>query len=136
MKILIASSKHFYNKIEEIKSHLENKGHIIALPNSYNEPFKEDEMKNMSREKHIEWKSAMLKKHSKNIMPNDAILVLNFNKNQELNYIGGATFLEIAKAWELNKIIFLYNPIPNNLFKDELTAINPIVLEGNLDLIK
>jgi len=43
--------------------------------------------------------------------------------------------LEMFKAWELGKKIFLYNPIPNNMLKDEIQGINPIVINGNLEQI-
>ena len=135
MKIFIVCSKHFYNKIPEIKIKLENIGHKVAMPNSYDAPMKEEEMKKQSKDKHIEWKAEMLKRDKQNIEPNEAILVLNFEKNNQLNYIGGATFLEIFRAWEMGKKIFLYNPIPENIFKDELIGINPIIINGNLQQI-
>ena len=78
----------------------------------------------------------MMKKDKDNILPNDAILVLNFEKNGQENYIGGATFLEIYKSWELGKKIFLFNPIPESNFKDELIGINPIIINGNFEGIK
>ena len=136
MKIFIASSKHFYSKIPKIKTKLEGLGHQVALPNSYDKPLKEEEMKNRGLESHVSWKSEMIKKDKKNIEPNDAILVLNFAKNGQSNYIGGATFLEIYKAWELNKKIFLYNPIPKNILKDEITGMNPVILNKDLTKIK
>jgi len=136
MKIFIASSKHHYSRIPEIKKKLEELGHVITLPNSYDSPLKEEEMKKLSKEEHIKWKSEMMRRDKNNIIPNDAILVLNFEKNNIPNYIGGATFLEIYKAWELNKKIFLINPIPESNFKDELLGINPIILNGNLEEIK
>ena len=136
MKIFIASSKHLYHKIPEIKNKLESMGHIVTLPNSYDEPFKEEEMKQLSPEEHTKWKAEMMRRDVINIQPNDAILVLNFEKKGQPNYIGGATFLEIYKAWDLRKKIFLYNPIPDNMFKDELIGINPLIINGNLELIK
>jgi diphthamide synthase subunit DPH2 len=136
MKIFIICSKHFYHKIPEIKNILEEKGHQIHLPNSFDAPFKEEEMKLKGKEFHQEWKSKMLAKDKENILPNDAVLVLNLEKNGQENYIGGATFLEIYKAWELNKKIYLYNPIPKNILEDELKAFNPIIINQNLEKIK
>jgi hypothetical protein len=78
----------------------------------------------------------MLRRDKQNIEPNDAILVLNFQKHHQPNYIGGATFLEIFRAWEMNKKLFLYNPIPDNIFKDELTGMNPLILNQDLSKIK
>lgn len=78
----------------------------------------------------------MLKKDEKNILHQEAILVLNFEKKRIPNYIGGATFLEIYKAFELNKKIFFYNPLPKCSFTDELIAIDPIIINGDLNKIK
>ncbi len=135
MKIFIACSKHFYHKIPEIQKKLENQGHKITLPNSYDNPFKEEELKRLSREEHIEWKSKMMRNDKKNIKPNDAILVLNFEKKDIPNYIGGATFLEIYKSWELGKKIFILNNLPRCSFTDELIGFNPKILNGDLTKI-
>ncbi|HLC86775.1 MAG TPA: hypothetical protein VJH65_00660 [Candidatus Nanoarchaeia archaeon] len=97
MKIQIGCSKHFYENIPPIKDYLESKGHVISLPNSYDEQLKEERLKSLS--------------------------------------FGGATFLEIYTAWKLSKRIFLYNPIPENIFTDELTGINPKVINRNLEEI-
>ena len=48
-----------------------------------------------------------MKLHEPKVKANDAGLVLNFEKKGIPNYIGGGTFMEIIKAWELNKKIFL-----------------------------
>ncbi len=67
----------------------------------------------------------------------DAVLVLNLAKNGVENYIGGNTFLEIGFAHILNQKIFLYNPIPKNpLYETEIDAMNPIIINGDLSLIK
>jgi len=105
------------------------------LPNSYEEPFKEEALKKLNKKEHIVWKQKMMKLHEPKIKKVDAIIVLNFEKNNIPNYIGGATFMEIVKAWELNKKIFFYNNIPNGSFTDELTGINPILINQDLNLI-
>lgn len=136
MKIFIVCSKHFYESVSEIKEQLENQGHEITLPNSFDEPFREERMKELGEKEHISFKQEMMKLHEPKVKANDAILVLNLEKNGELNYIGGGTFMEIVKAWELNKNIFLLNPAPKNIFHDELTSMNPIIINGDLNLIK
>lgn len=136
MKIFVACSKHFYDRIPEIKKRLEEKGHEVTLPNSYDEPYREEEVKKRSLEEHVQWKSEMMRRDKRNIEPNDAVLALNFKKNNQPNYIGGATFLELYKAWEMGKLLFLYNPIPDSIFTDELTGMNPTILNGDLDAIK
>ncbi len=136
MKIFICSSKHLYHKVPEIKAVLEKSGHKITLPNSYEQPLMEEEMKKIGKEEHASWKSSMMLEQGKKVKENDAILVLNYEKNDQQNYIGGATFLEIFKAFELGKKIFLINPIPENIFKDELLGMRPVILNGDLSKVK
>ncbi len=121
--------------IPPIKEFLEKAGHIITLPNSYDDPFKEEEVKKNDPSNHSKWKSDMIKKQDEKIISNDAIFVINFDKNSIKNYIGGATFLEMFKAWERGKKIFLYNPIPDNMLRDEINAFSPIIINGDLSLI-
>lgn len=135
MKIFICCSKHFYDKIPNIQKELEKQGHNVQLPNSYSSPFKEEEIKRKSINEHREWKANMIREQGEKVKANDAILVLNYKKEEQENYIGGATFLEIFKAFELRKKIFFINPIPNNNLKDELMGMNPIILMGNLSNI-
>lgn len=136
MKIFIVCSKHFYHLVPPIKEALERAGHIITLPNSYDAPFKEEEMKKIGAEEHRIWKAGMIHLQLEKVKDNDAVLVLNFEKNSQQNYIGGATFLEIFRAFDLGKKIYLYNPIPENIFEDELKAMGPIVINGDLSLIQ
>lgn len=135
MKIFICASKHFYGKVAEIQKKLEEAGHKITLPNSYEEPLKEEEMKKAGKEEHLKWKSDMFKLQNIKIEDNDAILVLNFDKGDNKNYIGGAVFLEMFKAWELGRKIFLLNDIPESILKDEIIGFNPIIINGDLSKI-
>lgn len=73
--------------------------------------------------------------HYKEITESDAVLVLNFDKNGIKNYIGGNTLMEIGFAYVHYKKIFLLNPIPDMAYKDELEAIEPIIIDKNLSLI-
>ncbi|MCC6520517.1 hypothetical protein IT403_00835 [Candidatus Nomurabacteria bacterium] len=134
MKIFICASKHLYHHIPEIKTSLEEQGHVITLPNSYDNPAREQEKKNISPEEHKKWKQEMIRLQKEKVADNDAILVLNMNKNGQENYIGGATFLEIYMAFELGKKVFLFNPIPETSMKDELLAMVTLVINGDLSL--
>jgi predicted adenylyl cyclase CyaB len=134
MKIMVLCSKYFYEKVPEIKRLLENQGHEITLLNCFEEPFREERLKLISEEEHRKFKDEMMRLHEPKIKQVDAVLVLNFEKNGKQNYLGGATFMEVVKAWELNKKIFFYNPLPDCIFTDELKGINPVII--NKDLLK
>ena len=59
-----------------------------------------------------------------------------FDKNGKKNYIGGATFIEIYEAFMKNKKIYLYNDIPEGMLYDEISGFSPIVINGDLNLVK
>lgn len=140
MKILIICSKQFYSKIEEIKKELEKNNIEVFLPNCYDNPKMEEEMWNLGKKEHQEFKAKMYKQSEEVINNMDAVLVLNYDKEKDgvtyKNYIGGATFLEMYDTFRLGKKIYLYNEIPEGMLYDEIQGFNPIVLNGNLDLIE
>jgi len=70
------------------------------------------------------------------IKSGDAVLFCNFDKNGIPNYIGGNTLMEMGFAHVLNKKIFLLNSIPEMGYKDEIIAMQPTVLEGDLSKIE
>ena len=44
--------------------------------------------------------------------------------------------MEVIKAWEMNKKIFFYNPLPNCSFSDELRGMSLVVINGELELVR
>lgn len=139
MKILIICSKKFYSKIPDIKKQLEKKGMEVFLPNCYDNPTTEERMWNLGKKEHQEFKAKMFKQSEKIISKMDAVLVLNFDKEQNNivinNYIGGATFLEIYDAFRFKKKIYLYNEIPRGILYDEIEGFAPIIINGEVSLI-
>ncbi len=135
MKIFIVGSKYAFEKIPPIKEELERAGHIITVPSGFSDPFKELEMQKLSKEEYVQFKQQKLYEQGERVAANDAILVMNFEKHGQANYIGGATFLEVFKAWELGKKIFFYNPLPEGILHDELVGMNPLVINGDLSLV-
>src|SRR4051812_40750420 len=107
MKIYIAASKSAYDKIPHIKAELERAGHEITFPNGYGEPRAESKFQSLSPEEYANWKAGMIRHDGVVIAAHDAVLVLNFEKHGQPNYIGGAVFLEMFKAFDLGKKIFL-----------------------------
>lgn len=135
MKLFLICSKNFYDRIPDIKQSLESQGHEIRLPNCFDNPETEAKFRDLGTEEHSKWKSGMIKQSEDIIKDNDAVLVLNFDKNGIANYIGGATFLEMYDAFKLNKKIFIYNNIPEGMLKDEIIGFCPILIEADLNKI-
>ena len=97
-------------------------------------------MWDLGKEEHQKFKAKMYKQSEDTISNMDAVLVLNLDKEKNgliiKNYIGGATFLEMYDAFRLGKKIYLYNDIPKAMLFDEIEGFGPIIINGDLNLIK
>lgn len=136
MKILIICSKAFYSRIPPIKEKLEEMGHVVELPNSYYDSGAEKKAWDLGEKAHSEFKERMFRMSKERISTMDAVLTLNFEKNGKSNYIGGATFIELYEAFMGNKKIYLYNDIPEGMLYDEISGFSPILIHGDLSLVK
>lgn len=132
MNIFICSSKAFYDRIAPIAKQLQEQGHEIELPNSFDNPLAEQQAKELGKESHAIFKKTMFERSSRIIAACDAVLVLNFEKHGQANYIGGATFLEVYDAFRLGKKVYFYNPLPEGILHDELVSMVTKVIEGDL----
>lgn len=140
MTITIVGSSRFAKQMYEHKLLLEKLGHNVNLHEHYIAQAK-DEMEDptlMSKREHGLHKKEhdYIRYHYEEILNSDAILVLNFDKNGIKNYIGGNTLIEIAQAYVHNKKVFLLNPIPDLSYTDEIIAMDPIVINGDLKKIR
>ena len=73
-----------------------------------------------------------IKDHYKKIIPSDAVRVANYTKKNTPNYIGGNTLMEMGFAYVNDKTIFLLNDIPDMQYTDEIRAMYPIMLRGDI----
>ncbi len=128
MIITLCSSIKFSKEILETKISLEKMGHKVALP-FMKVPNGAAEHSKMKIDLDL------IRKHFRKIEKSDAILVLNLDKNGTKNYIGGNSFLEMGKAFDKGIPIFLLNGIPEVPYKDEIIAMKPNVLDGDLNKI-
>lgn len=140
MKIFIACSKWNYKFIPYVKNKLEELGHEVILPNYYDDPMIEERIKKFgSVQDHEEFCKLSFNVSRQKSLDSDAILVLNMDKKTEdgyyYNYVGGATLLEMYDSFLLNHPIYLYNPIPFNMLRDEIIGMQPIVIDGDLKKI-
>jgi nucleoside 2-deoxyribosyltransferase len=122
------------NKIIEVQNKLELLGHTVVVPKNLERHSAKTFSSSESTDEKI--KDDLIKGYFNEIGDSDAVLVLNLDKNEIKNYIGGNTFLEMGFAHVLNKKIYLLNEIPEVSYKDEIIAMQPIVLGGDLKKIK
>ncbi|MCK9393314.1 MAG: hypothetical protein WCX30_00145 [Candidatus Paceibacterota bacterium] len=137
MKIVICGSMTASKEMIEAEKKLQELGHEVVLPEFtyiYANMDTADEMHAASARNKVEYD--LIRGYFEKIKDSDAILVVNIEKNNIKGYIGGNTFLEMGFALILNKLIYLSNEIPNLNYRDEIAAMNPIVLNGDFARIK
>lgn len=145
MKIIIVASIQFTYEIEKVAKKLQQMGHEIEIPWAAKKILKGEidyDHFMATKEKHgdIEFRNKaeedLIIRYYKLIKNGDAILVLNYNKKGIKNYIGGNALIEMSFAHVLGKPIYLLNPIPDMIYTDELKAMKPIIINGDLSKIK
>ncbi|EKD58977.1 MAG: hypothetical protein ACD_56C00015G0005 [uncultured bacterium] len=134
MQITICASMSFAEKIFEVEKSLKEYGHEVFVHKNVKKHLE----KEFSSSENIQDKmdDDVIRIYFEKIKNSDLILVLNYDKNGIANYIGGNVFLEIGFAHVLNKGIYLINEIPEVSYKDEIIAMRPIVLNGDLNKIR
>ncbi len=133
MKIVICGSMSSACQMIDAEKELLKNNHEVVLPRDtkkYAEKVLAEETAYESTKNKI--KDDLIRDYFKEIKSADAILVVNISKKGISNYIGGNSFLEMGFAHILNKQIFILNKIPEMNYTDEILAMQPVVLDGDL----
>ncbi|KKR79572.1 MAG: hypothetical protein UU25_C0011G0002 [Microgenomates group bacterium GW2011_GWB1_40_9] len=138
MKIAIAASMFFHKEMRSVKEALEQRGHVVRVPMGTEEEVPIEAKPGISKDELIAAKIEydFIRKHFKNIEESDAILILNYPRKGIGGYIGGNTFLEMGHAFGLGKQIFVLYPLPVMDYEAEMHAMQPVVLNGDVTIIK
>jgi hypothetical protein len=138
MKITICGSMTFYLEMRAIKEGLEILGHEVLVPmDTYNEDIPIEARPGAAQEDIINAKIEynFIREHFRKIENSDAILILNYEKNNILGYIGGNTFLEMGHAFGLGKKIYIMYKLPEMNYATEMHSMQPVVIDGDLTRI-
>jgi hypothetical protein len=135
MKITICGSMHFAKEMLDAQKLLEELGHEAIVPLDTH-----DCVKDPSLNSNLEWGMNLNidKDHFNKIESSEAILVLNYPKNNIDGYIGGSSLMEIAVARHLDKKIFILYDLPSEdeiRYALEIKVARPIILNGDLNQI-
>jgi len=144
MKIVICGSVSFAKEMLRINEELRALGHEVMMPHSVEnldvKTSEDADSFKAQRQNYIDIKPELIKGHFDKIKNSDAILVINKEKHGIENYIGGNTLAELLFALYHDKKVFFLNPIPTDerlrFIVDEIESVKPIVINGDLSLIK
>lgn len=136
MKIVVCGSMTFAKEMVAAETELQRRGYEVVLPKFTREYTGMDTLEIVHNESAAnKIKHGLIRYYFEEIKNGDAVLVLNNERHGVPNYIGGNSFLEMGFAHILNKKIFLLNPIPEMGYKDEIIAMQPVILDGDLNKI-
>lgn len=142
MRIAICGSLDFTYEIEKLANELRKLGFEVFIPISSEKilrgEFSLDEIKQEKENgkfsiRAIKYDS--IRAYWEVIKDSDGILIANYDKKGIKNYIGGNSFLEMGFAHILQKKIFLLNDIPEMIYRDEIRAMQPAILNNDLSKI-
>lgn len=145
MKITICGSVAFFQEMLDAQKQLQDLGHEVKII----ETQIPDEQGNMipvteyykirksGQDKDWIWdrKKKGMMWHFEKIAWGDAILVLNYDKNDIENYVGPNTLIEMGLALYLDKKVYLLNPVPEMKCKEEILGTRPVILNSDLSVI-
>lgn len=137
MKIIICCSITAADEVFDIKKKLEAAGHEVEIPEGVKnarlrartEVSADEKAEDKRRGNLIQGYFNKMKKY-------DAVLVVNPEKRGVKGYIGGNTLIEMAFAHVLGKKLFAIYPLPEMAYSAEILAMQPLVINGDLSLIR
>ena len=136
MKIMICGSMAFSKDMIKTQKALTKMGHAVGVPVGIAPHLKdEDLVDNLSGNIGFLMENDVMRRDFKQVARSDAIVVLNYKRNNTDGYIGVSVLMEMGIAYFLKKKIFLLNPVPhyNDVrWAHEVTIMQPVVLHGDL----
>lgn len=115
---------------------MENKGHHVEIP----EGVKRLEIRaktgsTTSEQADIKGKYDLIRGYYEKMKTHDAVLIVNPEKKGIKGYIGGNMLIEMAFVHVLNKKLYCLYPLPDMPYTSEMLAMQPVILNGDLNKI-
>ena len=135
MKIVICGSMKFSKEMVGLQTSLNQLGFDqVVVPHNVEKYIANSMATGESTKNKID--QDLIRAYFQEINSADAVLIANYDKNGVKNYVGGNSFLEAAFAHVLNKKLYFLNDIPEMSYIDEMKALRPVILNGDLKEIK
>lgn len=128
---LCGSMKHI-SLWEKVIDELRASGLTVSTPALTEESI---DWANLPEEEVVERKGRFVRRHFANIALAKSVLVCNYEKNGIANYVGTNSHMEMTAGFVYEKPLFLLNPVPFQDSREEVLALEPTVLNGDLSLL-
>lgn len=132
MKIILCGSMTASKEMLELQKNIQALGHEVVIPD-FTEDYAAMEGDGIvhTESAHNKVEYNLIRGYFDKIKEGDAILVVNVERKGIKGYIGGNSFLEMGFALVLNKPIYLLYDIPDMSYRDEIEAMEPVILNGD-----
>lgn len=129
----------FYRDLVDIEKQLESRGFTVKIPVSAQTMKKNNDFE-VSHFKGVfsyDDKRKFIAENFRNIAKSDSILVINNEKNGMKGYIGANVLMEIGLAFYLDKKIYIWNQIEENVpYAEELLSFGVKFVNKDLNKVK
>lgn len=139
MHVVICGSLVFAKEMDDLRTELKGLGFAVTIPLTAEKilsgEIRLEDMRQLKQEsKHfgLTIKNDAIRRYYEAIKQGDAVLIANYEKKGIPGYIGGNTFLEMGFAHVLNKPLYVLHPLPDVSYADEMHAMQPVILEGDI----
>lgn len=136
MRVYVAASSSFWDRLPGVKDQLEKLGHEVLLPSTVDDPELEERSWKDGEDAHAKLIEGLFKDSEEIIgKQSDAIYLLNWDKRGISGYVGGAALIELYIAHREHKKIFIENDVFPGLMYDEIMGFGPTFVHSDLSKI-
>ena len=112
-------------------------GHEVEIPEGVKRPeLRPIDTTTSSEKADTKIKNDLIRGYYEKIKTYDVVLIVNPNRKGIKGYIGGNTFIEMAFGHVLNKKVYCLYQIPELSYSAEIMAMQPIILNGKLEIFR
>jgi len=130
--VVLSGSMRFIERMREVGSALEARGHTVTLPAPT--PAGIDPQR-LHGDALVAFKADFVAEHLRAIRRADAVLVVNADAPEARGYVGASALVELAFAVALGKRAYVLHAVGEQPNRLEVLALRPMVLAGDVDAI-
>ena len=129
MHVVLSGSMRFIDRMREIATVLEARGHTVTLP----APTPADiDPRSLHGEALVDFKADVVADHLRAIRATDAVLVVNVDAPEARGYVGPSALVELAFAVALGRRAYVLHDVGEQANRLEVLALRPTLLAGDI----
>ena len=132
MHVVLSGSMRFIDRMREIATALEARGHTVTLPAPTPAAI---DPRSLHGDALVDFKAAVVADHLRAIRTADAVLVVNVDAPEARGYVGPSALVELAFAVALGRRAYVLHDVGEQANRLEVLALRPTLLAGEIDAL-